>query len=229
MPSSRPSATSIGTGPIWASPWTSPVGWGARSRGRARLEGEVDHTLTRIYGFVDLRAVLTRGAIEDPARATDAHAFLERLLHDKQHHAEERLVRLMGLQHPAEDFGSIWRGLNAHQSRLRASSQELLEHLSPARWRRSITLLFGDSTDQERLAESHALCTPAPQEYESLLSALVEADSSSVRALAVAQVGELGLGHLRPQLRRLANPETGRRHPRRRGVVVQGRRDVGRG
>lgn len=187
----------------------SPVGWGPGSGGRSWLIDEVEGTLTQIYEFIDRRTIMGDGAEADPSRATDAHTFLVRLLRDKQRHAEERLVRLIGLLHPSEDFGSIWRGLSAKQSRVRASSQELLDHLVEPRLRQPVGALFDDCSDGERLTAGSGHYAPAPRDYSAVLSVLVDSGSPSVSALAVIQVGELGLEHLRPQLTRMPEPQTG--------------------
>lgn len=184
----------------------SPVGWGPNSSGRELLDRELEATLTRIYEFIDQRRVLMRGAPQDANRQTGAHEFLVRLLRDKQRHAEERLVRLIGLKHPSEDFGGIWRGLRAQQSRVRSSSQELLEHLVAPRLRLAIGALFGDSTDAERLTVGLAHYEPGPATYNALLTRFAGGESATLSALAIAQIGELGLSELRPTLVRMPAP-----------------------
>ncbi len=186
-----------------------PEGWGPDSKGREQVDRAIDRTLTQLYEFIDKRGILVRGAQKVPERETAAHGFLVRLLRDKQRHAEERLVRLIGLKHPAEDFGSIWRGLNSKAARVQASSQELLDNLMVAPLRRPVEVLFSDGSDAERLAAGKAYFTPAPHDYDAVLSQLVDSDSTGLRALAVAQVGELRLTHFQPQLERLPEQSGG--------------------
>jgi len=187
----------------------SPEGWGPDSKGQTYVTDAIRTTLTQLYELMDKRLILTRGGDLDPSRQTDAHRFLIRLLSDKQLHAEERLVRLVGLLHAKEDFGSIWRGLHSKQSRIRASSQELLDHLLVAPFRRPVGVLFSDGGDDERLAAGSAHYTPAANDYAVVLSLLVDSDSASLSALAVAQVGELRLTDFQPQLESMPEARTG--------------------
>ena len=190
-------------------------GWGPETNGRATIDAEIASTVGTIFKFIDRRLVLVAGAAKVESRNTDEHKFLVRLLRDKEKNAEERLVRLIGLMHPEEDFGVIWRGLKG-SGRIRSSSLELLDHLLVAPLREPIAAMFDAVDDETKLLAGRDFYTPASRAYADVLEVLVESSSESLSALAVAQVGALKLTDLRPKL--MAIPSE---RPMVRDVVVR--------
>jgi len=153
-----------------------------------------------VFRLVHWRTVLARGAAEDPRRATPGHELLLELLRDKEAHAQERLFRLLGLQHRGEDFEKIYRGFRNASAKVRAGSRELLENLLQAPLRAPILALVDDVPDPQRLARATGVFREEPLAYDDLLARLIEEPGETVRCLAVYHVGELGLSALGPRL-----------------------------
>lgn len=174
---------------------------------RAALAAVIDATVRRAYRYLDDRVALTRGAERDPRRATDGHALLCRLLADKLDHAVGRLFRLLGLGHPAEDFGRIWRGLRSRRGDLRDSGVELTESVLRPPLRGAVLGLIDDADDDARLAAAGPYREPGPPDYEALLERLLASPSESIRLITVHHVGELALDRLRPRVEALARAE----------------------
>lgn len=185
----------------------------------APIEQAIDETIARAYRFVNRRVALRRGASEDESRKTPSHELLCRLLRDKEANAVARLLRLLGLVHPGEDFDSIARGLAGDNKEAKASSLELLENVLTGARRRAILGLLDDVSDAQRLASAAGFHEAIDFGYEDALADMLKSRSEAVADIAVYHVGELGLRSLRAvvaeleprpdvelALERLANP-----------------------
>jgi HEAT repeat protein len=170
---------------------------------REILRRAIDGTLEVAFRLVHWRVVLLDGAPEDPRRATSCHEILVQMLCDKQHHAIERLFRLLALSMPGEHLQDIHRGLASSSPKLRASSLELLEHLLTPALRGPILALVDETPDDVRLVRGRAHYRPGALDYEGLLAVLLEAPGDTLRSLAVHQIGELRLRDLRDRVERL--------------------------
>jgi AAA family ATP:ADP antiporter len=170
---------------------------------RGPLDDAARTTLHEACSLLDWRVSLERDTEAHPDRRTRAHSLLVRLLRDKERHAIDRLIRLVGLRNPHEDFGRITRGLTSTSRRARSSSTELLEFLVTPELRTGVMAIIDDADDATRLQGASSFHPPADLDYEAVLQQLLEQPSRSLRTLAVAQIGELGLGYLRPRLEHL--------------------------
>lgn len=160
---------------------------------RPTLAWSVSETLTRAYRFLDARLQLVRGALEDAARKTPGHELLRDLLRDKEESARQRLFRLLGLLHPSEDLGQIYRSLSVGKEQ-RTTSVELIESILREPVRSSVLGLVDDCADELRLARAGQYHRPKAQAYEALLAQLQHSESDAVREVAEFHAVELGLG-----------------------------------
>jgi len=171
----------------------------------ARLDGAVldrmvDRTVAASFQLLRNRMELEEGDREQVVPGSKAHRLLVRLLRDKEEHAIERLVRLIGLHRPREDFGGIFRGLRSPLPKARASSLELLEAFVRPSTRRAVLGIVGVAPDGERLAAGAGFVDPEIRAYSVVLDELLTGDSETLRGLASAQVAGLGLMDFRPKL-----------------------------
>jgi AAA family ATP:ADP antiporter len=171
---------------------------------RGVLDEALSRTLEAAFRLVSWRLVLQEGAAADARRATPGHELLATLLHDKEHHAVERIFRLMGLRYRREDFRRIYRGLHNSNPRVRASSRELLENLLEPPLRDAVVgLVEEEAPVRERLAAAAPYYRGIAISYEALLATLLEQGGESLRCIAAYHVGELGLSSFRVQLERI--------------------------
>ncbi len=167
---------------------------------RAVLMDSARQTLASCFAMLDQQLSIERGASEDPGRVTPEHCFLKQLLQDKRSHALERVVRVIGLMRPNEDFGRILRGLDSETPSIRASSLELLDYVCPAQLRAPLLAMLDAGDDSARLVGGQTLYQSRRAGYEAILAELIDSRSESLRVLAVAQVGALGLTHFGGQV-----------------------------
>jgi AAA family ATP:ADP antiporter len=170
---------------------------------RDLLRRAIESTVSRAYRYLDRRLTMIEGAQADPKRATPGHGLLVRILRDKEQNAIGRLLRLLGLAFPAEDFSQIARGLRSKDKGARASSVELIENLIEPPLRGAVMGLVDDAPDAERLAASGKFHRPLRLEYEPLLARMLDSESESLQDLTVYHVGELRLGNLRERVEAL--------------------------
>jgi len=158
--------------------------------GRLRLDGQLlrasaDEALASGLELMGWRRTLEAAAFGESRLRTRVHPLLARLLRDKTQHATERLVRLLGLMRPTEDYGRILRGVASSESRERASSHELLELLAPPALRPGLARLLDESERAD--ATGAGLEGDLVETYGQVLRTLAEGPSRSVRELAEAQ------------------------------------------
>lgn len=178
---------------------------------RTRLEASLDATIRRAYTHLARRRVLGNSP-PDADAPTPGHDLLAKMLHDKEHNAHDRIVRLLGLLHPTENFDDIRRGLRSNDKATRASSLELIGGLLDADRRAAVLALLDDGPDVERMRAGGRFQAAPPANYRQLLRELVAGDSAGLRELAVFHIGELRLVELLPQVEALppALPEVDR-------------------
>lgn len=126
-----------------------------------RLAEATRTTLATAAGFLEQRLVLREAAQADPRRATRAHGYLVRLLRDKERHALDRAVWLVGLQRPHEDLGR--EGRDPHADEHLAAHQDLgliglpVPRLRPAGMPRALP--GGRTPSLRRRSRAHARCS----------------------------------------------------------------------
>ena len=97
-----------------------------------------------------------------------------------------RVVRLVGLASPTDDFGRIRRALSHSDLAPRSSALELIEPLVPGP-RPAITLAFLGASDEELLAEAADWVGPRPTSVMEVLDTLESSHSESLRLVAEAR------------------------------------------
>jgi len=168
---------------------------------RTLLKQATERTLEVVFRLAHWREVLAAGARARRERSTSGQELLASLLRDKQHHALERLFRLLGLSHRSENFENIYRGALSGNARLRASSRELLESVLQPPWRDAVLALTeADGPWDRKSTAALPFYTARMLGYEELLRVLIEDPSETVRSIAAHHVAELGLQELRPMI-----------------------------
>jgi AAA family ATP:ADP antiporter len=176
---------------------------------RRTLGRVIDETVARAYRHLDARLSLERGAQLVAARATPGHELLLNVLRAKQRNATGRLLRLLGLAHPAADIAGIRRCLRSRTPKLVASSVELLGSLLEQPLRGAVLGLVEDMPDTERLTAAGSYYRPARRDYEALLEHLL-GESPALQDFTAFHIAELGLSRFSSQIAALAEVEPGR-------------------
>jgi hypothetical protein len=158
---------------------------------RAVIESQIAKAIGSSFKLIDLRVSLIRGASDDASRATVGQILLVDVLHDKEVHALERIVRLVNLMLPGQDLRSVIRALTGGRARARASAIEVLEAVVPSKFRDPILALCRDIPDEARLSSGKAFHTPLSLDYEATLLSLVSQGGNTLRALAAYHAAEL--------------------------------------
>ncbi|MEL6760048.1 MAG: hypothetical protein AAFP04_06560 [Myxococcota bacterium] len=158
-------------------------------------------TIRRALELVDARLSLQEGVAANSARNTRGHRLLDELLRDKGAHAIDRMLRLLALEHPGEDFGSIRLGLDSEDRKVRATSVELLGSILRSSLRDAVVALVDDVPLAQTLASGQRFHRAHSRSYESTLASMLESKSESIRASAVFHVGELKLDRFRDFLK----------------------------
>ena len=143
---------------------------------------------------------------------TKGAGLLLAALRDKQEHAIDRAVRLIGLLHKADEIHNIRQAFAGSSPRLRSEGLELMVHRVPADLSQVLTLLVGDGPDEQRqaLRAAEILQLELPEvSYEDRLALLLDDDSEAVRSVAAFHVGELRLHRLQAPLSKAAARTSG--------------------
>jgi ATP:ADP antiporter, AAA family len=176
---------------------------------RATLEVILMQLVTNAYRLMDRRLVLQHGAEESATRVTNTHGLLERVLRDNHDSTIDQIFLLLGVLWPSEQLRVIQRGISNERARVRASSRELLESLLPSASRAMILGLLEEIPDAEKLQAVRSSYQREGLGYNELLVELMSRGGQSVRALAVAQIGELELRGYREKVEETQATATG--------------------
>lgn len=184
-------------------------------RAPARARRVLEHArrnLVRATHFMTLRIATELERRADPRIETRGGELLFVVLREKEEHAIDRAVRLVGLLHAANVIHNIRQALASGDPRLRADGVELLVHPAPAEIAQALTVLLGSGQDAARLERATAaLGEPvARASYQQYLRAMLEDDSEAVRCVAAYHVGELGLSELGRSVAAAAEGSAGR-------------------
>ncbi len=177
---------------------------------RRILERVIRETVTRAYRHLDERVSLERGALAVPARRTPGHGLLVNVLQAKERNTIERLLRLLGLAHPAADFASIRQSLRSSSAKTRANGVELIGNVLESPLRPAVLGLVEEQPDPQRLAAAGTFYRPANVDYEALLERMLERESPAVQDFTAYHIAELGLSQFRPLIAALANTDPSR-------------------
>ncbi len=162
-----------------------------------RLFEHARRNLRRAVHFMAFRIATERDQERVPR--TKGAALLLAALRDKETHAVDRAVRLIGLLHKADVIHNIRQALAGRSPRLRAESLELLVHRVPGDLAQALLALLDETQDAERRRARAATALGekvAEVSYENRLGLLLEDDSEAVRSVAAFHVGELRLHSL---------------------------------
>ena len=161
---------------------------------REILTGVISRTVSRGYRYLDRRMALERGRVDDPVRGTDVHGLLGAALRDKEVHAIDRVLRLLGLTYRHENFDRIREGLSSGDADARVSAIELIENVVEPPLRGAIVGLCEDADGVVRMTQAGPYHVEQRLDYEALLLQLInESASVAIRALAIHHAGELRL------------------------------------
>lgn len=161
-----------------------------------RLFEHARRPLRRAVHFMAFRIATEREQAHSDWAKTKGAELLLAALHDKEQHAIDRAVRLVGLLHKADVIHNIRQALAGQSFRLRAESLELLVHRVPSDIAQALLSLLDDTQNEARRLEraATALNYPVPTaSYEERLAMLLEDDSEAVRTVAAYHIGELRL------------------------------------
>jgi hypothetical protein len=151
--------------------------------------------LERGLHFMSIRIAAEHDRLADARLSTQCGELLVAVLREKENHAVDRAVRLIGLLHSADDIHNIRQALAHRDRRFRADGVEVLVHKAPQDLARAVSVLLDNGPDEARLTRAaEALHEPiSARSYEERLRLLLSDDSVAVRCVAAHHVGELGL------------------------------------
>lgn len=160
------------------------------------LWGVTEETVRRAFELLAWRLQLERVGAPG-GRSTPALQLLVLLLRDKEVHTVGRVLRLLGLLFPRENFERIQRGLTSRNAKARASSRELIENIVNPPLRSHIVALIDDAPDADRLAVATPPFRPESIDLPELLGRLA-ARGDEVGTLAVQHAIDVGLEGVAP-------------------------------
>lgn len=159
------------------------------------LDGKVidraaSQTIGRAFSYMRWRRALARELPSILLGPETACGTLVTLLADKERHALERLFRLFNLMTGDEDFARVYRGLESDESRSRAESRELVEHLVLPRYREPLLELV-DDVFEAGATRPEFLARDPGHSGESALRDLLDCGVESLEWLAAVAIQEL--------------------------------------
>jgi HEAT repeat protein len=162
--------------------------------------------LIRATHFLAWRVASERDRANEPRLVTPGGDLLIAALRDKQVHAVDRAVRLVGLAHAPHMIHDMRRALAGNDARRRAESLEVLVHQAPPDIARALAALFDDRDEAVHLARAaEALHERIPSsDYQARLEIMLADESEAVRSVAAYHVGELGIDQLAEQFDKAA-------------------------
>ncbi|MBT8493848.1 MAG: HEAT repeat domain-containing protein [Deltaproteobacteria bacterium] len=157
------------------------------------LDAAILNTVERSYRYLDRELTLRRGVDAEPERKRPGFELLAKMLADKRQHCVDRLLRLLGLRYPREDFSLISRALSGNSRVERESGVELVENALSQPLRDAVVGLIDEMPDGERLHLGRHYHQPLGLDYEGLLRHMLDSSSVSVQDLTAFHLGELRL------------------------------------
>jgi len=187
---------------------------------RERILAVAQRTVERAITVLHWRLAVSAARAATPEDKTKGHTLLMNLLEEKEAHAIQRVFRLFHVLEPTEQFRVIYDGLRSDDSKVRASSRELLSHVAPDPLRAAMIAMVDDVPDDERLdrvlsfhdppgraeiepliaaveSSNTELRAPFRAVYVRILRAMLRDASAALRSIVGYHVAELGLDELR--------------------------------
>ena len=145
--------------------------------------------------FMAWRLANERDQQHDPRLATPGGELLTAALRDKEAHATDRAVRLLGLLHTGNVMHNIRQALAGSDARLRADAIELLLHRTPGEIAQALTTLLEHGRDEQRLQRAADTLHErvATESYDQRLRQMLSDNSEAVREVAGYHLAELGM------------------------------------
>ncbi|MEL6187618.1 MAG: hypothetical protein AAFU79_23610, partial [Myxococcota bacterium] len=164
------------------------------------IQQGVEQGLRLGFRFLTLRRALERGAEEDERRRTPGLDLLLQALHDRAGNATGRVLRLLGLLFPQENFAGIRRGLDSDDDRRRSGSLELLDGLLRTPVKEALPVLIELGANNPNLDGAGPFLASNESGFIETLRVLLKERSPTVAALSAYYVGELRLKELRSEV-----------------------------
>jgi hypothetical protein len=176
-----------------------------------RVLGHARTNLSRALHYMAWRIATEDDHRLDPRLSTRGGELLLSVLREKELHATDRAVRLIGLLHSADVIHNIRQALASSDGRFRADAIELLVHVAPADLAQALSIMLARGADAPRLLQvSELLREPIrPSSYRERLDMLLADASDPVRSVAAYHIGELGLASLTDSLHSAARKASG--------------------
>ncbi len=134
------------------------------------LSSQLRENLSRIVQLLRWRAAIESSG----ASASPVAEVLRVALQDKERAALERTFWVLGLQHPQESFGLVWRGLTSDNARLQAASREVLEAALNGIFRETVLAIVEEGVPPVRRARAAAASLGIAFEPASAQAAVAE-------------------------------------------------------
>jgi ATP:ADP antiporter, AAA family len=146
---------------------------------KAIVERQVVAEATRAFSALTLHHNLfTIGGI-------DASTLVVRALREKQQRSVDRIYRLLGLLHSADDIAAVRVALTSTDSRLRAGALEYLDNLIAGEIRRRVMLLIEDMPADERVRRGNVMFKTRPRDLDDTIAQLIHDDDQVLAATAI--------------------------------------------
>jgi AAA family ATP:ADP antiporter len=149
---------------------------------RTVIERQILQETTRAFSALTLHHNLFT---QNPV---DASSLLAQALVEKQQRALDRMYRLLGLVHSADDIAAVRTALNTSDSRLRSGALEYLDNVLTSTVRRRVMLLIEDMPASERIRKGNVLFKTRVRDVEDTLAQLVHDDDQVIAAAAIQLV-----------------------------------------
>ncbi|MBL4634252.1 MAG: HEAT repeat domain-containing protein [Kofleriaceae bacterium] len=156
----------------------------------------LEELITRAYYYVGLESNVAKASDE---YRTEVYGLISKLLLDKQTHAAESILRIIGLRWPQKDFRDILYGALQGNDKATASSMELLAEFLPARLKLPVRGLFEGGEANIRVRSASSFYEHRELSYKDTLRELIASTSTTLKTLSEYHVDELGLSGMEPE------------------------------
>lgn len=163
------------------------------------IESELEACCQRVISMLDCRMSATMLRERREKYQHPAMDLLIETFRGKEVNALERFFRFLALKYPHENVHHMFNGLISSDSRVRAGSRELLDHVLEGPYRFAMRTLVDDIPDRDRLAGTAYYFDPSagfsPTDVEAAfmirLRSALQSSSGTIRIVAHYLVREL--------------------------------------
>jgi ATP:ADP antiporter, AAA family len=164
---------------------------------RTAIERHIVRETTRAFNAVTLHHNLF------VLHALDSTSLLARALTEKRERSVQRIFRLLGLIHAADDITAVRTALAGADSRLRSDAAEYLDNLLTGDMGRRVMLLVEDMPDEERIRRGNVIFRTRPRDVEDTVAQLVHDEDPVIAAAAVQLVEQRQMWSLSDDLEQI--------------------------